>query len=61
MSINLELTIKDYKTILNWYELAFAKSQAQKTSDDVTFKKISVMCLARLDELKDNELKDDER
>jgi|TARA_R100000458_G_C8199689_1_gene190625 hypothetical protein len=55
MSVEIELSLKDYKTILNWYELAFAKSQSQKTDDDVTFKKISVMCLQKLEDEKDEE------
>ena len=55
MSINLELTLKDYKTILNWYELSFAKSGSQKIDDELTFKKLSVMCLAKMDELKEED------
>jgi hypothetical protein len=55
MSVEIELTLQDYKTILNWYELAFAKSESQKFADEKTFKKLSVMCLQKLDDEKNEE------
>jgi len=55
MSINLELTLDDYKNILSWYELAFARSKKQNEKDANTFKKLSVMCMTKIEELKENE------
>ena len=55
MSINLELTVDDYKNIINWFEIAFAKNSAQKPTDDTTFKKVTVMCMAKLEEMKEDE------
>tara|TARA_R110002020_G_scaffold113233_2_gene260174 strand:- start:7298 stop:7474 length:177 start_codon:yes stop_codon:yes gene_type:complete len=54
MSVEIELNIEDYKNIITWYELAFGKTKRQKAYDDVTFKKLTVMCMAKMDELKDN-------
>ena len=39
MSIELELSVADYTAILNWYELAFAKSKQQNEQDGKTLKK----------------------
>jgi|TARA_R110002012_G_scaffold96647_2_gene232879 hypothetical protein len=55
MSINLELTVDDYKNIINWFEIAFAKNSSQKPTDDTTFKKVTVMCMAKLEEMKEDE------
>tara|TARA_R110002020_G_scaffold2261_5_gene10578 strand:- start:1639 stop:1818 length:180 start_codon:yes stop_codon:yes gene_type:complete len=55
MSINLELTVDDYKNIINWFEIAFAKNSSQKLTDDTTFKKVTVMCMAKLEEMKEDE------
>lgn len=55
MSINLELTVDDYKNIINWFEIAFAKNSSQKPTDDSTFKKVTVMCMAKLEEIKEDE------
>mgnify|MGYP001588701466 CR=1 FL=1 len=53
--MEIELDEDDYKSILTWYELAFAgkdvKSHKQKDID--TLNKIGVMCKAYLKELKD--------
>ncbi len=53
MSMSVELTLDDYKCITNWFELAFAKTKSQKTQDEITFKKISVMCITKMEEMKD--------
>tara|TARA_R100000781_G_C4041212_1_gene114034 strand:- start:335 stop:514 length:180 start_codon:yes stop_codon:yes gene_type:complete len=55
MSINLELTLDDYKNIINWFEIAFAKNSSQKPTDDSTFKKVTVMCMTKLEEMKQDE------
>ena len=55
MSINLELTVDDYKNIINWFEIAFAKNSSQKPTVDTTFKKVTVMCMAKLEEMKEDE------
>ena len=55
MSINLQLTVDDYKNIINWCEIAFAKNSSQKPTDDTTFKKVTVMCMAKLEEMKQDE------
>ena len=53
--MEIELDEDDYKSILTWYELAFAgkdvKSHKQKDID--TLNKIGIMCKAYLKELKD--------
>jgi|14BtaG_2_1085337.scaffolds.fasta_scaffold15149_6 hypothetical protein len=53
--VDVELDESDYKTILAWYELAFAGKdvKAHKTKDLDTLNKIGVMCKAYLKELKD--------
>tara|TARA_R110002020_G_scaffold42971_4_gene125335 strand:+ start:5710 stop:5880 length:171 start_codon:yes stop_codon:yes gene_type:complete len=55
MSIELELSVADYTAILNWYELAFAKSKQQNEQDGKTLKKVSVMAMTKIDEVKQNE------
>ena len=55
MSINLELTVDDYKNIINWFEIAFAKNSSLMPTDDTTFKKVTVMCMAKLEEMKEDE------
>ena len=56
MSVEIELNIEDYRSIISWYELAFGKDHVkQKSSDLSAFKKITVMCEAKIEELKDNE------
>ncbi len=53
--VDVELDEKDYKTILAWYELAFAGKdiKANQQTDIDTLHKIGVMCKAYLHELKD--------
>jgi|TARA_R110000824_G_scaffold10308_1_gene45663 hypothetical protein len=55
MSIELELNIDDYRNIVNWYELAFAKNKKQNESDTKTFKKVSVMAIAKMEEIEDED------
>ena len=55
MSIEVGLTVEDYRNILNWFELAFAKQSSQNKSDMETFKKVSVMCLVKMDEAKEED------
>ncbi len=55
MSIELELSLDDYRNIINWYELSFAKNKKQNDTDVKTFKKISVMAMAKMEELKDED------
>lgn len=55
MSIELELNIGDYRNIINWYELAFGKNKKQNESDTKTFKKVSVMAIAKMEEIKDED------
>ena len=51
MSMELNLSIHDYKRLIGWFELAFAKRQnAISEEDNNTFRKISVMCLCALEE-----------
>tara|TARA_R110002020_G_scaffold64430_5_gene170992 strand:+ start:7240 stop:7416 length:177 start_codon:yes stop_codon:yes gene_type:complete len=55
MSVEIHLTLDDFKSIITWYELAFGKDQAKQTVEDQNaFKKITVMCLAKMEELKDD-------
>ena len=55
MSIELELSLDDYRNIINWYELSFAKSKQQNQEDVKTFKKISVMAMAKAEEIEDED------
>jgi len=50
--VDVELDEKDYKTILAWYELAFAGKdvKANQQADIDTLHKIGVMCKAHLKE-----------
>jgi|TARA_Y100000401_G_C8324879_1_gene227551 hypothetical protein len=50
--VEVELDEKDYKTILSWYELAFAGKdiKANHQTDIDTLHKIGVMCKAHLRE-----------
>jgi hypothetical protein len=53
MSVEVELNLDDYKSIITWYELAFGKSQSkQKEADKSAFKKLTVMCMAKMEEMK---------
>ena len=55
MSIEVELTLEDYQTILNWYELAFAKNTNQSRNDTDLFKKLYVMCQAKIQEIRNED------
>ena len=55
MSVEIALTLDDYKSIITWYELAFGKDQGkQKEEDQNAFKKITVMCLSKMEEVKND-------
>lgn len=60
MSLEIELKIEDYKNIMGWFELAFAKSNEIKEKDNLTFRKISVMAMCFMEELKETEGKKDD-
>tara|TARA_R110002020_G_scaffold347687_2_gene561333 strand:- start:1383 stop:1553 length:171 start_codon:yes stop_codon:yes gene_type:complete len=47
--VEVELNEKDYKTILSWYEIAFAGKKTQKTEDLSTMNKIGVMAKAYIE------------
>ena len=55
MSIEVELKVKDYRNIMGWFELAFAKSNDIKEKDNETFRKVSVMAMCYLEEKKEEE------
>jgi hypothetical protein len=59
MSVEVELSVSDYHNLMNWYELAFAKQSPKdiKNKDHATFRKLSVMAEAYVEEQK--QLKDD--
>jgi hypothetical protein len=59
MSVEVELSVSDYHNLMNWYELAFAKQSPKdiKNKDHATFRKLSVMAEAYVEEQK--ALKDD--
>lgn len=48
--VEVELNTSDYKTILTWYELAFANKQKLKTDDVAVFHKLGVMAKTLLEE-----------
>ena len=60
MSVEVTLTIEDYHNLMNWYELAFAKKSPKDilSRDHQTFRKLSVMAQAKIEEEK--ELSEDE-
>ena len=43
MSMEISLSRQDYKIILTWFELAFAKTNDISAEDNATFRKITVM------------------
>ena len=45
---------------MGWFELAFAKSNEIKEKDNLTFRKISVMAMCFMEELKETEGKKDD-
>ena len=54
MSVEVELTIEDYRNLMNWYELSFAKKNPRDidNKDHQTFRKLSVMAQAKIEEEK---------
>ena len=54
MSVEIALTIEDYHNLMNWYELAFAKKSPKDilNRDHQTFRKLSVMAQAKVEEEK---------
>jgi hypothetical protein len=62
MSVEVALNVSDYHQLMNWYELAFAKLSPKdvKSKDHATFRKLSVMAEAFVEEQKllDKEDKD---
>lgn len=55
MSLEIELKIEDYKNIMGWFELAFAKNNEIKEKDNQTFRKISVMAMCYLEDHKEDD------
>ena len=55
MSVEVSLTVTDYHNLMNWYELAFAKKNPRDIGniDHATFRKLSVMAQAKVEEEKD--------
>ena len=50
MSQEIRLNERDYKQILTWFELAFAREGKVQTQDDHTIKKIAAMAQAQQEE-----------
>ena len=61
MSVEVELSVSDYHNILTWYELAFAKKNLKDfaNKDHITFRKVTVMAQAFVEEQK--ALEDDDK
>lgn len=55
MSLEVELKVKDYRNIMGWFELAFAKTNEISEKDNETFRKISVMAMCFMEEKKEQE------
>jgi hypothetical protein len=53
MSVELSLNMNDYKKILGWFELAFAKTNDIPEADNNTFRKITVMAQVTMEEFND--------
>ena len=54
MSVEVELNTMDYHNVMNWYELAFAKKKPSEIAmkEHSTFRKLSVMAEAYIEEQK---------
>jgi len=51
--VEVELNADDYKAILSWYEIAFAKDNVkQKDIDMEVMHKLMIMCKSVLDDMK---------
>ena len=61
MSVEVELSVSDYHNLMNWYELAFAKKKPSDIpmKEHSTFRKLSVMAEAYLEEQK--QMKEDDK
>ena len=46
----VELNISDYGHVFAWFELAFAKTNNVPEDDNTTFRKITVMCITKVEE-----------
>jgi hypothetical protein len=59
MSQEVRLSIIDYKNIISWFESAFGHKNNSSQSDRNTFAKLNAMSLSVIDELREDEHKDD--
>ncbi len=60
MSQEISLNEVDYGNIIRWFELAFAKTNKQSSSDRQTFTKLSAMALGIADEkMREKECEED--
>ena len=50
MSMYVSLNIDDYKRLTAWFELAFAKTNDVPVEDEITFRKITVMSITKMEE-----------
>ena len=51
--VEVELNADDYKVILSWYEIAFAKKKTKIKDVDMTvMHKLMIMCKSILDDVK---------
>lgn len=55
----VELEISDYKTLIKWFELAFAKNKQLTIDDKKTFWKLSFLAEDKIQEMKDGVPDDD--
>ena len=55
MSVEVELNVSDYHNLMGWYELAFAKNKPSEIpmKEHSTFRKLSVMAQAKVEEEKE--------
>lgn len=54
MSYDVKLTLDDYQNVVRWFELAFAKNNAQTPKDKNTFTKLSAMAMSFTEDLRDD-------
>ena len=60
MSYDVSLTIKDYATIVSWFERVFGKKNDVGIEDRATFTKLSAMAMSLAEDEKKEILDDDE-
>ena len=53
MSYDVSLTIKDYATIVSWFERVFGKNNDVGLEDRATFTKLSAMAMALAEDKKE--------